>query len=107
MHKKQRLSALMDGELAGLDTEQAMAELSEPAGQATWRSYRAIGETLRADQPELSEGFAASLAARLDAEPAPGARAPRRRSPAKPRPAPDAAEAEQEGAPPATILATP
>lgn len=73
-HKKMRvhLSALVDGELSAADLELAMAALHTPDGRQTWDAYYRIGDELRArPTPPLSDDFAAKLAARLDAEPAP------------------------------------
>lgn len=73
-HKKMRvhLSTLVDEELPVADLELAMAALQTPDGQQTWDAYHRIGDELRAAAtPALSDGFAATLAARLDAEPAP------------------------------------
>jgi sigma-E factor negative regulatory protein RseA len=70
-HKKMRvhLSALVDGALPAADLELAMAALHTPDGQQTWELYYRIGDALRAQaSPDLSDGFAARVAARLDAE---------------------------------------
>ncbi len=77
-HKKirEQISALSDGELPDADLELALAALQTPDGQQTWNTYHRIGDVLRAQAtPELSDAFAANLAARLAAEPAPGKRA--------------------------------
>lgn len=76
-HKKIRehISALKDGELPDSDLELAMAALQTADGQQAWDTYHRIGDELRAQAtPELSDGFAARLAARLAAEPPPGRR---------------------------------
>ena len=73
-HKKDRahISALCDGELPCPDTELAMAALQTSDGQQAWELYFQIGDALRdGATPALSNGFAARLAARLDAEPLP------------------------------------
>ena len=80
-NKKMRetISSFMDGELPDADTELALAGLRERDGIEAWRLYHRIGDTLRAGPaesaepgtPELSPGFAARLAGRLDAEPIP------------------------------------
>lgn len=73
-HKKDRahISALCDGELPCADTELAMAALQTGDGQQAWKAYFQIGDVLRATAtPPLSDGFAARLAAALDAEPLP------------------------------------
>lgn len=79
-HKKMRvhISTLVDGELHDADLELALAALQSADGEQAWNTYHRIGDVLRAQAtPELSDGFAARLAARLSAEPAPGKRAPR------------------------------
>ncbi len=65
------ISALADGELAASEVELAFAALDTPEGRAAWGAYHQIGHTLRSDDcgAELSEGFAARMAARLAAEP--------------------------------------
>ena len=73
-HKKIRehISALIDGELSATDLELAFAALEGADGKQAWNTYHRIGDVLRGQAtPELSEGFAARLAARLAAEPAP------------------------------------
>ena len=76
---KEKISALMDGELerhesgGTLDALRAGAE----AG-AAWRSYHLIGDVMRAAGP-LSAGFAARVTARLANEPT--VLAPRRTQP--------------------------
>jgi sigma-E factor negative regulatory protein RseA len=78
-HKKDRahISALCDGELPCTDAELAMAALRTGDGQQAWEAYFQIGDALRAAAtPALSQGFAARLAARLDAEPLPVPAAP-------------------------------
>ena len=64
------ISALADGELAAGEVELAFAALDTPEGRVAWNAYHQIGHTLRSDDcgAELSEGFAARLAARLAAE---------------------------------------
>lgn len=79
-HKKIRehISTLGDGELSDADLELALAALQANDGQQAWNTYHRIGDVLRAQAtPELSEGFAARLAERLAAEPAPARRAAR------------------------------
>lgn len=76
---KERISALMDGEL----DDKSAAELIDALGRDrdalfTWRSYHVISDAMREGRL-LSEGFAAQLSARLAAEPtvvAPRARVP-------------------------------
>ncbi len=79
-HKKIRehISALGDGELSKDDLELALAALQSADGQQAWNIYHRIGDILRAQAtPELSDGFAERLSARLAAEPAPGKRGAR------------------------------
>ena len=74
------ISAMADGALAAHEAELALAALTEPEGRAAWQAYQLIGDALRCDAAgaELSDGFSARLAARLDVElspppaPAPG-----------------------------------
>ena len=73
-HKKIRehISALSDGALCRTDLELAMAAMQTADGRQAWHLYHRIGDVLRAQAtPELSDGFAARLAARLDAEAVP------------------------------------
>lgn len=77
-NKKNRelISAFGDGEIPDPDQELALAALDTPEGQQAWALFHQIGDVLRAaSAPDLSPGFAERLAARLDAEPAPGKRA--------------------------------
>lgn len=70
-HKKIRehISALADGELSDADLELALAALLTPDGQQAWMAYHHIGDVLRAaPSPDLADGFAERLAARLAAE---------------------------------------
>lgn len=76
-NKKNReyISALSDDAVAPSDQELALATLLTPEGSQAWGVYHRIGDTLRAAAtPDLSAGFAARLAQRLAAEPAPGKR---------------------------------
>ncbi|MCU6497476.1 sigma-E factor negative regulatory protein [Rugamonas sp. A1-17] len=86
----ENISALADGELADSERELALAALDTAEGQAAWRAYHLTGDVLR-DQASgaLSDGFGASLAARLAAEPAyvPAVPAGRAADPAAPDPA--------------------
>ena len=66
---KEKISALMDGELEGRAAEELIDELrrgGEPI--EAWRLYHVAGDAMR-DTRLLSEGFAARLAQRLAAEP--------------------------------------
>lgn len=64
------ISALADGELAASEVELAFAALDTAGGRWAWNAYHQIGHTLRSDLCgfELSEGFAAQLAACLASE---------------------------------------
>lgn len=78
-HKKIRehISALSDGELATQDIELALAALHAGDGEQAWTMYHRIGDVLRAQAtPDLSDKFAARLAARLAGEPLPARRQP-------------------------------
>jgi sigma-E factor negative regulatory protein RseA len=66
----EKLSALMDGELAQDEAELALAALAGAEAQASWRAWQAIGAALR-EGAEPAPGFAERLAARLDAETTP------------------------------------
>jgi len=79
---KDRISALMDGELDEHAAEDALNQVGRDAEAGeTWRTYHMIGDLLREDRV-LSPGFAARVSERLGAEPtvlAPAAaRTPRR-----------------------------
>jgi len=65
----ERISALVDGEQAQGELAPTLEALHE-AGEAreTWRRYHLISDALR-DTPLTSPGFAARIAARLEAEP--------------------------------------
>ncbi|HEY0063637.1 MAG TPA: RseA family anti-sigma factor [Telluria sp.] len=83
-HKKIRehISTLSDGELSSADLELALAALQAADGQQAWNTYHRIGDVLRAQAtPELSDGFADRLAARLAAEPASPRRSARHAAP--------------------------
>lgn len=70
---REYISAFADGELPDADLELALAALREPDGRQAWDLYHRIGDALRSEpgEAELSAGFAARLAASLDAEPLP------------------------------------
>lgn len=73
---REQISALMDDALPEADHELALAALQASDGRRAWDAYHVIGDALRAaPAPALSPGFAARLAARLAAEPAPLRRA--------------------------------
>lgn len=78
-HKKMRelVSTLVDGEVSDADLELAFAALLGQDGQRAWALYHEIGHAMReAGGTTLSDGFAARLAARLDAEGQRGRAAP-------------------------------
>lgn len=71
---REQISALMDGALPDADLELALAALETADGRRAWGAYHLIGDALRFGQasvPAPSPGFAARLAAKLAAEPAP------------------------------------
>jgi sigma-E factor negative regulatory protein RseA len=73
-HKKIRehISSFADGASPAADVELALAALQGDDGRRTWALYHTIGDLLRGDPgPPLSNGFAATMAARLAQEPAP------------------------------------
>lgn len=69
---REQISALADGELVDAHVNVALAVLRQPEEQITWDLYHQIGDVLRSDDMafSLSDGFAARMSARLDAEPA-------------------------------------
>ena len=66
---KNRISALMDGELSGSELEQSIQALHE-GGEAleAWRRYHLISDAF-SDTPILSSGFSARFSERLALEP--------------------------------------
>lgn len=68
----ERISAFADGELADEQVEVVLAALRNPDSKSDWEIYHQIGDVLRSDDMacQLSTGFAARMAARLEAEPA-------------------------------------
>lgn len=68
---KEQISALVDGELAEEQIDLALAALRRSDRRSDWDMYHQIGDVLRSDDMAvtLSAGFAASMAARLEAEP--------------------------------------
>ena len=66
---KERISALMDGELERHEAAGAIGSLHEE-GEARqgWRAYHVIGDAMR-DTRMLSAGFSSRVIARLEAEP--------------------------------------
>lgn len=78
---QEKISALADGELEPSEIDAVLASLRRPEERKEWDIYHQIGDVLRSDEMavELSPGFAARMAAKLDAEPtilAPTASAP-------------------------------
>jgi sigma-E factor negative regulatory protein RseA len=72
---REHISALSDGELPATDIELAFAALHSADGHHAWEVYHRIGDVLRAQgAPDLSQGFAGRLAARLAAEALPSRR---------------------------------
>lgn len=69
---REQISALADGELGDEHIDMAFAKLRHDEVRADWELYHQIGDVLRSDDMAvtLSPGFAARMAARLDAEPA-------------------------------------
>jgi len=66
---KDRLSALMDGELDDKSAAEAIEALErDREAVQTWRTYQLISDALR-ERRLLSEGFTARLSQRLAAEP--------------------------------------
>lgn len=68
----EHVSALMDGELASHELNEAFDAAKSAAGMADWRSYQLIGDALRSEdliQAESSNAFLQSFAVRFDCEP--------------------------------------
>lgn len=68
---REQISALADGELVDAHVNVALAVLRQPEEQVTWDLYHQIGDVMRSEEMafSLSDGFAAKMSARLDAEP--------------------------------------
>lgn len=68
---QEKISALADGELEPSELDAAFASLRQPEGRKDWDLYHQIGDVLRSEEMavEMSSGFAARMAAKLDAEP--------------------------------------
>jgi|SRR5690349_12060251 len=65
------ISALMDGELEGRATDEALELLRRDREAAeTWRLYHLMSDTMRGQRRLLSPGFVERCAARLATEPA-------------------------------------
>jgi sigma-E factor negative regulatory protein RseA len=69
---REQISALADGELTDRQIDPAIVAVRQPEGRADWEIYHQIGDVLRSDDMaiEMSPGFAARMAARLELEPA-------------------------------------
>ena len=69
---QEQISAFADGELDDVQVEALLAALHHEEGRAAWETYHQIGDVLRSDDIAitLSDGFSASVAARLTKEPA-------------------------------------
>lgn len=68
---QEKISAFADGELCKDQADAVLASLREPENAASWNVYHQIGDVMRSDDMavSLSDGFAARMAARLEAEP--------------------------------------
>jgi sigma-E factor negative regulatory protein RseA len=68
---QEKISTLVDGEVAKAQVPAILDDLKKPEEMATWDIYHHIGDVLRSDEMalSLSPGFAKSLSARLAAEP--------------------------------------
>ena len=67
---KDRVSALMDGELDDKSAAEVIAALGhDDEAVRTWRAYQLISDAMRESRRVLSPGFNARLAGRLAAEP--------------------------------------
>lgn len=68
---REQISAFADGECTDTHVEIVLASLRQAEGKTDWNIYHQIGDVLRSDDMavSLSPGFAARMAARLDAEP--------------------------------------
>lgn len=65
----EKISALMDGELDGLEAKGQLTRLKEDKELVRhWHTYHLVGDALRGERP-LSAGFNERLAARMAAEP--------------------------------------
>ncbi|HWV07682.1 MULTISPECIES: sigma-E factor negative regulatory protein [unclassified Ralstonia] len=68
----QRISALMDGEVAAHEVSSAVELAKDGEGAAHWREYQLIGDVLRSEDllnTRSSEDFLSRFSAKLDAEP--------------------------------------
>lgn len=67
---REQISALADGEVSDASLDAALALLRDSQSKEDWEIYHRIGDVLKSDELDqpLSAGFAARMAARLDAE---------------------------------------
>lgn len=66
---KQRLSALLDGELEATESRTLLSDMQhDPALRAAWNEYRLMGDALRAE-PALPTEMVAKVMAALEGEP--------------------------------------
>ena len=68
----QRISALMDGEVAVHEVSSAIELATDGEGAAHWREYQLIGDALRSEDllhARSSEDFLSRFSAKLEAEP--------------------------------------
>ncbi len=66
----EKISAFMDGEIAGVDATGQLNRLKEDATlRATWGTYHVIGDAMRGEKVWLSPDFSAKVMARLSDEP--------------------------------------
>jgi sigma-E factor negative regulatory protein RseA len=82
MVERERISALMDGELTDDELAGPIQQLKGEEGGEDWRTYHLIGDSLRGEMM-FSDGFAAKVRAQLATEPTvlapPASRKPIRR----------------------------
>lgn len=66
----EQVSALVDGEVDDASIDAALSALRNARAEEDWEIYHRIGDVLRSEElaQPLSSGFAARMAARLDAE---------------------------------------
>jgi sigma-E factor negative regulatory protein RseA len=71
INSREQISALADGELNSRHVDSALATLRSKEARDDWDVYHQIGDVLRSDDMavNLSAGFAARMAARLEVEP--------------------------------------
>lgn len=68
VNTQELLSALVDGELSGVELEQALAQAEDATGQGNWQLYHLVGDVLRSpdlahhSQHDLLSGLRAQLA---------------------------------------------